>query len=66
MIASSAGDICYFARTTDARQTPGLVFEFFAHDAKDAQFGLEFADVNGQCDGPGSRDLTVFAEKALQ
>ena len=65
VIASSDGDICYFARTTDARQAPELVFGFFAHDAKDVQFGLEFADVNGQCDGPGSRDLTAFVEDVM-
>ena len=38
-------------------------YAFFAHDAKGVQFGLEFVDVNGQCDGPGSRDLTAFAER---
>ena|SRR2546430_1459597 len=62
VIVSSTGDVCYFAKTTDARQTSELVFAFFAHDATGVQFGLEFADVNGQCDGLGSRDLTAFAE----
>jgi len=36
-------------KTWDARQSPDLAYAFFAHDAKGVQFGLEFADVNGQC-----------------
>ena len=62
VIVSSTGDVCYFAKTTDARQTSELVLASFAHDSTGVQFGLEFADVNGQCDGLGSRDLTAFAE----
>ena len=64
VVASRDGDVCYFVRTWDARQSPELVYAFFEHDAERVRFGLEFADVNGQCDGPGSRDLSVFVEKA--
>lgn len=65
VIASSDGDVCYFARTTDARQTSELVFAFFEHGAKGVRYSLEFSDVQGVCDGPGSRDFTVFVDGSL-
>jgi hypothetical protein len=49
-----------FMQTWDVRQSLDLAYAFFAHDTKGVRFGLEFADVNGQCDGPGSRDLTYL------
>ncbi len=64
VVASRDGDVCYFVRTWDARQSPELAHAFFEHDAERVRYGLELRDVNGQCDGPGSRDLSVFVEKA--
>ncbi len=62
VVASRDGDVCYFMQTWDARQSPDLAYAFFEHDAERVRYGLELRDVNGQCDGPGSRDLTAFAE----
>ena len=62
VVASRDGDICYFMRTWDARQSPELAYAFFDHDAERVRYGLELRDVNGQCDGPGSRDFSAFVE----
>jgi hypothetical protein len=48
----------------DARQSPELAYEFFEHDAERVHYGLKFAEVNGHCDGPGSRDRSALVEKA--
>jgi hypothetical protein len=48
--------------TWDARLSPDLAFAFLEHDAARVRYGLEFREITGQCDGPGSRDLTAFAE----
>ncbi len=66
VVASRDGDLCYFMRTWDARQSPELAYAFFDHDAERVRYGLELRDVNGQCDGAGSRDLSAFVEKAMQ
>ena len=64
IVVSRDGDVCYFMRTWDARQSPDLAYAIFEPDAERVRFGLDFRDVNGRCDGPGSRDLTAFVEKA--
>ena len=45
VVASRDGDVCYFMRTWDARQSPELAYAFFDHDAERVRYGLEFADV---------------------
>jgi hypothetical protein len=62
VVVSHDGDVCYFMRDLGARQAPDLAYAFFDHDSDRVRYGLELPDINGQCDGPGSRDLTAFAE----
>src|SRR5205085_1726548 len=57
IVVSRDGDICFFMQTWDARQSPDLAYAIFEPDAERVRFGLDFRDVNGQCDGAGSRDL---------
>jgi len=52
-------------QSRDARQSPDLAYAFFEQGAAAVRFGLELRDVNGQCDGPGSRDLTAFVEDSF-
>jgi hypothetical protein len=62
VVASRDGDVCYFMQTWDARQSPDLVYAFFDHDSDRVRYGLEFREIAGQCDGPGSRDLSALAQ----
>ena len=57
VVVSRDGDVCYFMRAQDARGS-SLAYAFFDPDEDRVRYGLEFREINGQCDGKGSIDLT--------
>jgi hypothetical protein len=58
VVASRDDDVCYFLRAQDARGS-SLAYAFFDPDEDRVRYGLEFREINGQCDGKGSIDLTA-------